>query len=551
MTVPAVSICDQRSAPCWFVGAISGGEDQSDRFIDEGIWEHNLEASSTMLAQVRAMQAGERIAIKRAFFRKHGLPFDAAGSTVSVMAIKAIGLIVANVCQGGYLQVRWQRVRPIREWYFSSYQPPIWKVIPGDWEADALIDFAFHNKPQDIDRARSSPCNRTGFSPANPVHNRDPWARDRHPIADGPEGHRLDGGRLIAFLQQVQSGDGGPGQIRGDRSADEKRSRFPAIDPYPRFGLSRPRRWDSVPWTIPADRGRFRSVEAAVPEDCESLPELDDQASGLAPSLRVREPVQADAPGRGPQSGLAHAEADPSRPFVPFNRDGDASTAPLDGPVNRSDSLSACRPLGSHRLDGSLPPCNAEEAAFQVAGTIAIQMLEEGGRGAVLVGVAGIDMALEHLLHAVMAPANSRGDELFLPDRPLGHLGAKVALASRLGLIDAGAEQALHAMRKLRNAFAHTTASASLSDPAHRDRLTPIVAEARANPLWASLERMLAAQPLSGRVPLEPSLRDFILLVTLLVAFLEGTAQQLRPVSQPMVMGLSGISVTANPSHRF
>ncbi|MEB3262064.1 MAG: hypothetical protein VKK94_03785, partial [Cyanobacteriota bacterium] len=68
----------------------------------------------------------------------------------------------------------------------------------------------------------------------------------------------------------------------------------------------------------------------------------------------------------------------------------------------------------------------SEPTAVDAARTIALQMLEERGRGAVLVGVARVDAALEHLLQAVLAPAPSRGDGLFLPDRPLGSLGAKV-----------------------------------------------------------------------------------------------------------------------------
>ncbi len=188
-------------------------------------------------------------------------------------------------------------------------------------------------------------------------------------------------------------------------------------------------------------------------------------------------------------------------------------------------------------------------AVAQAAQQIALQMLEERGRGAVLVGVARVDTALEHLLQAVMAPAPARGDGLFLPERPLGSIGAKVALASRLCLIDAGVERALHALRKLRNAFAHSAESASLADPAHRDRLAPIVAEAHANPLWAPLETVLAAQPPTAHGPLEPALRDYILLITILVAFLEATAQQLRPLQPAMVMGLAGITQNPNPSH--
>lgn len=169
-------------------------------------------------------------------------------------------------------------------------------------------------------------------------------------------------------------------------------------------------------------------------------------------------------------------------------------------------------------------------------------MLEERGRGAVLVGVARVDAALEHLLQALMAPTPDKRDGLFLPDRPLGSLGAKVALASRLGLIDPGVERALDALRKLRNAFAHSAESASLADPAHSSRLAAVYAEARTNPLWAPLKTALDAQPVSAHGPLDPALRDYILLITILVAFLEATAQQLTPLQPPVVMGLIGIS---------
>ncbi|AFY27452.1 hypothetical protein Cyagr_0251 [Cyanobium gracile PCC 6307] len=192
----------------------------------------------------------------------------------------------------------------------------------------------------------------------------------------------------------------------------------------------------------------------------------------------------------------------------------------------------------------SLP--TPEAAAAQAARTIALQMLEERGRGAVLVGVARVDAALEHLLQALMAPATDKRDGLFLPDRPLGSLGAKVALARRLGLIDEPVERAISALRKLRNAFAHSAESASLADPAHSSRLADVYTEARANPLWAPLETALDAQPVSAHGPLEPALRDYILLITILVAFLEAAAQQLTPIQPPVVMGLAGISRVGN-----
>jgi len=134
---------------------------------------------------------------------------------------------------------------------------------------------------------------------------------------------------------------------------------------------------------------------------------------------------------------------------------------------------------------------------------------------------------MEHLLQAVMAPGDERRDSLFQPDRPLGSLGAKVALARRLGLIDEPVAQAVNALRKLRNAFAHSAGSTSLADPSHSTRLQEAYAHARLNSLWGPLEAALASQPESSQGVLDPFLRDYILLITILVAFLEPTARSM------------------------
>ena len=60
------------------------------------------------------MQTGERIAIKAAYVKKHGLPFETWGNTVSVMAIKATGVIAENMGDRRRLRVHWQRVSPVR-----------------------------------------------------------------------------------------------------------------------------------------------------------------------------------------------------------------------------------------------------------------------------------------------------------------------------------------------------------------------------------------------------------------------------------------------------
>ena len=173
-------------------------------------------------------------------------------------------------------------------------------------------------------------------------------------------------------------------------------------------------------------------------------------------------------------------------------------------------------------------------------------MLEERGRGAVLVGVARVDAALVVLLKAALAPP-SGSETLFLTDRPLGSFGARIALAQRLGLINNNVERALHTLRRVRNAFAHSTAVASLGEASYQQPLGDCYSYARENPLWGPLERILDEQLLSNRSAGESKapdlfLRDYILMITILVAFLEAAAQQLRPMRPQVVMSFSGIT---------
>ena len=107
-------------------------------------------------------------------------------------------------------------------------------------------------------------------------------------------------------------------------------------------------------------------------------------------------------------------------------------------------------------------------------------------------GAARVDAALERLLQAVHLPAPGPTDPIFQPDWPLGSFGARITLAARLGLIEPSVEQALHTLRRVRTAFAHSSDSASLSDPAYAERLAQAYRDARANPLWAPLETVLS-----------------------------------------------------------
>ena len=165
-------------------------------------------------------------------------------------------------------------------------------------------------------------------------------------------------------------------------------------------------------------------------------------------------------------------------------------------------------------------------AAAEQARNVAVQMMAERGRGLVLVGAARLDLALEHLLKAVMAPSADPDDKLFTPDRSLGSYGAKISLAARLGLIEAPIEQALHAIRSVRNDFAHSAGEPTLAEPRHQKWLQRVYPDAEPSPLWIALAPLLQSQ--SGLTAQEQS---FILLVTTLVASIEACALLQTPFS--------------------
>ena len=145
-------------------------------------------------------------------------------------------------------------------------------------------------------------------------------------------------------------------------------------------------------------------------------------------------------------------------------------------------------------------PLSPDDLAADAARTIAPQMLQEQGRRAVLEGAARVDATLERLLQAVLLPAPGSTDPFFQTDRPLGTLRARITLAARLGLIEPPVEQALQTLRRVRNAFAHSTSTATLTDPGHADRLKQAYTAAQINSLWLPLERESCSSRLAAPV---------------------------------------------------
>ncbi len=159
---PSVDEVIDEGSPYWFVGAYyDSTDDQTATFLQQGIWRNGY--TDRYIDEVNSMQPGERIAIKAAYIRKHDLPFDNKGQTVSVMGIKATGTITRNHGDGQTVDVAWEPPDDIREWYFYTNRNTVWRVLPGDWKTNALIAFAFDGADQDIDRFCNAPYWRERF----------------------------------------------------------------------------------------------------------------------------------------------------------------------------------------------------------------------------------------------------------------------------------------------------------------------------------------------------------------------------------------------------
>lgn len=128
--------------------------DQTDRFLEEGIWEHNDQSRNA--ADVFAMRVNDRIAIKAVSTQRKGLPFDGRNLTVSRMSIKAIGTIVANRNDGRTVEVEWDPNFQEKLWYFFANPKAIWRLrtdVSYRFRefAERLRDFVWFGKKQDYD----------------------------------------------------------------------------------------------------------------------------------------------------------------------------------------------------------------------------------------------------------------------------------------------------------------------------------------------------------------------------------------------------------------
>lgn len=293
----------------WFVGASFGGIDnQLSRFLSEGIWENGYD--NKHLDVVRSMRPGDRIAVKSSYTRKHGLPFDNRGQSVSVMAIKAVGTIIENANDGRHVRVDWKKVEPAREWYFYTHRGTVWRVLSGEWMTNGLIAFTFEGKPQDIDRFRNEPYWRERFGFGATDKRRFGWTKFYESLADKLLEFRHDRSALLKGIQEIASRVEGLGYLAEDQFADGTRGFLRDICPFTTFGIFNRGIKDSNRKIVAAELAKFLGVQEAVPESFEGIPVLNNMKSWYFPREIKREPEHIDALWSVFAAGIKFADTD-------------------------------------------------------------------------------------------------------------------------------------------------------------------------------------------------------------------------------------------------
>ena len=293
----------------WFVGAAWGGaDDQTSRFLEEGVWENGYE--DRYLDDVRAMLPGDRIAIKSAYTRKADLPFDNRGGSVSVMAIKAIGTITENPGDGTTVQVDWtNREDPPREWYFATYRKAVHRITAGsDWKTDGLIGFAFEGQPQDLERFLSDPQRRERYG-ARRGDGRFGWTGCFVAIADKLLEYRSGRRRLVERIHDIASRVG-PLSILQDRFADGSTGPLADICPFTTMATFNRGMTDANRQAVAGEIIEFLGLDIPIPESFPGIPVVNNQRTWFFAYSELRGDGDIDALWRVFAAALRFADDD-------------------------------------------------------------------------------------------------------------------------------------------------------------------------------------------------------------------------------------------------
>lgn len=353
------------SRVCWFVGATyDGTDDQTPRFLQECIWENGY--WDKYLDAVKSIQVGDCIAIKSSYTRKHNLPFDNRGQSVSVMAIKAIGTVKENLCDGRTLQVDWKPFDTPREWYFYTNRSTVWRILPGDWKTDALIGFTFEEKAQDINRFRNAPYWRERFGDSAVDKRRFNWTRFYEAVATKLLTFRNRRDELIAGIHGIASKVNGLSNLQ-DQFADGSSDLLKDICPFTAMGIFNRGITDENRKAIASELANLIGVSESVPDSFEGIPILNNQKSWFFGFDNKRQPDDIETLWEVFAQAIAFAESDAVDARSAFVSAYDNATLRYGVGWNLTMGLYWIRPWNFPTLDGQSQRYISKKLKIQIA----------------------------------------------------------------------------------------------------------------------------------------------------------------------------------------
>jgi 5-methylcytosine-specific restriction protein B len=129
----------------WLVGSKWGDVDKTKEFISEDIWINGFD--DKYKNRVNSIDIGDKIAIKSSYTKSKNLPFDNDNKTVSVMKVKATGVVIENLKNGKFIKVQWDKDFKPKEIFGFSYRNTISIIDKEKWQNP--ISWIFEDKEQD------------------------------------------------------------------------------------------------------------------------------------------------------------------------------------------------------------------------------------------------------------------------------------------------------------------------------------------------------------------------------------------------------------------
>lgn len=252
----------------WFVGATWDNIDQFDRFITNGIWENGYEDKLT--EEVKSMAIGDHIAIKSSYTKKNGLTFDNRGSHVSVMLIKATGVITKNYNDGHKVAVNWTVLNEPKEWYFYTNRRTIWRITDTGDDSSALINFTFNGIPQDIDKFRNAPYWKERYGNVDSITTRFSWTKFYIAFADKLLEFKDKRIELINKIYEIASKVDGMSNLK-DQDANNNTILLKDICPFTVIGMFNRGLTEDNRKIIAKYLADFLGVDQAIPNSFEGI----------------------------------------------------------------------------------------------------------------------------------------------------------------------------------------------------------------------------------------------------------------------------------------